>query len=164
MLVQRKNFENQEKSTNDRSPWKAVLSAAFLLLLMSACAQTATLTGSQPLTPDGQPLQPQEAFTDFPDLPIPDGARMDIERTFVFGGEDGWYGQTVITSNGNANQLFDFFKTYLDDMGWQEVTSVRAKTSVLTYLRGPRVLAIQITSSSFSRSEALITVSPAKSG
>ena len=85
---------------------------------------------------------------------------MDIERTFVFGGEEGWYGQTIIQSSGNTNQLFDFFKTYLSDMGWREVTSVRAKNSVLTYIRPARVLSIQISASKFGQSEALITVSP----
>lgn len=138
---------------------------AFVAVVLAGCVpattqQTADLTSSQPTSPDGQPLAPQEAFTDFPDLPIPSGAQMDIQRTFVFGGEDGWYGQTAIQTRSSTNLLFDFYKSYLGEMGWQEVTSVRSMTSVLTYKRGARVLVIQILALPLGKTEALVTVSP----
>ena len=44
--------------------------------------------------------------------------------------------------------------------GWQEVTSVRAIISVLTYERGPRVATIQILSNKIKGTVVTVTMSP----
>ncbi len=44
--------------------------------------------------------------------------------------------------------------------GWQEVTSVRAPTSILTYDQDDRVLAIAIQAATLLGSEITITMSP----
>jgi len=164
MLVQPKTTLRKEKFLGRAHRLRSAAVSAAMLAALTACGQHASLVPHQPEPQPGESLEAQASFTAFPDLPIPNGAEMDIERTFVFGGEDGWYGQTVIQSDGTANQMFDFFKAHLPDMGWREVTSVRAKTSVLTYIRDPRVLAIQISSASLRGAEALVTVSPAQGG
>jgi len=136
-----------------------VLSAAALL---AACAQTTELAPSS--GPGASQTADQAVFAQFPDLPTPAGAKMDVGRTFVLGGNEGWYGQVVIGTSDAPNSIFDFYKKQLPQFGWEEVTSVRAPTSVLTYLRDNRVLAIQITASTLRGSDVTLTVSPREQG
>jgi len=103
-------------------------------------------------------------FTQIPDLPIPPGSTMNIERTFIVGGAESWYGQTMIVAPGGGNTTFDFFKQELPNYGWHELSSVRARTSILTYTRELRVLAIQLTELSLGSTEVMITVSPRGGG
>lgn len=139
----------------------AVLSVA-VVLATTACSQTTELSPSP--GPGGQSSADGATFAQFPDLPTPAGAKMDLERTFVLGGNEGWFGQVVVDTGEPPNAVFDFYKRQLPQYGWEEVTSVRAPTSVLTYLRERRVLAIQITESTLRGSEVTLTVSPREQG
>jgi hypothetical protein len=122
----------------------------------------ATMTQAPPATnADGTVAEPAAGFTQFPDLPFPPGAQMDIENTFIVGSGESWYGQTSIETNLGTNSAFDFYKQQLPDHGWVELSSVRAQTSILTYTREHRVLAIQLAhGNSLTKTNVLITVSP----
>ena len=69
---------------------------------------------------------------------------MDMERTIILGSQDAWTGRVHLRVNMSATKLFEFYKLEMPGFGWQEVTSVRAIISVLTYERGSRVATIQI--------------------
>ena len=98
-------------------------------------------------------------FNQFPNIPIPVGSKINVDKTLVFGSKP-WYGQLVFKSSGNINQLFDFYRENLPQYGWQEVTSVRAPTSILTYSSPERVLAIAIQSATLTGSDITVTASP----
>ena len=98
-------------------------------------------------------------FSQFPNIPIPAGSKINVDKTLVFGSKP-WYGQLVLKSSGNINQLFDFYRENLPQYGWQEVTSVRAPTSILTYSSPERVLAIAIQSATLAGSDITVTASP----
>lgn len=102
----------------------------------------------------------QLAFNRFPDMPLPVGGDIDLDRTLVFGGNESWFGRLVIKVSHGANDMFDFYKQKLGGYGWEEITSIRAATSVLTYARGDRVATIQIQARAIAGSEVAITVSP----
>ena len=137
--------------------------AIVALPLVSGCSQTASFKPeTQTVAADGTVTtsEPAPGFTQIPDLPFPTGAKMNIERTFIVGSGDSWYGQTMIETSSGANSTFDFYKQKLTEYGWNELSSVRAQTSILTYMRNNRVLAIQISQSHLGRAEVMITVSP----
>ena len=143
-----------------------ILSVATLGL--GACAQGTGLAPSA-RTADAQaqmqggaytPPAPEKAFNRFPDIPIPTKAEMDTARTLVFGSGESWYGQLGLETDHNANTMFDFYKQELEGFGWQEITSVRAQLSVLTYERQGRILSIQIQKGSLGGSSITLTVSP----
>ncbi len=100
------------------------------------------------------------SFARFPDLPLPSEAEINLDRTLVFGGDDTWIGRLVINASEDPNDMFDFFKQKLGGYGWEEITSVRAAVSVLTYTRQERVATIQIQGRTLRGSEVTITVSP----
>jgi len=110
---------------------------------------------------DGKDAQGlQHSFTRFPDMPVPEGADINLDRTIVFGAGEDWFGRLVIDVSHSANSMFDYFERELPRFGWEEVTSVRSAVSVLTYTRQERVVTIQVQSSKFRGSVAVITVSP----
>jgi len=106
------------------------------------------------------PPAPQKAFNRFPDIPVPTRAEMDTARTLVFGSGESWYGQLGLDTDHNADSIFDFYKQELAGFGWQEITSVRAQLSVLTYERQGRILSIQIQTGSLGGAFVTLTVSP----
>ncbi len=139
---------------------KAIATVLSLSLVLGACSGR---MGSV-LKPDSgnndQKAPTQASFTRFPDLPMPVKAELDMSKTLVFGTNDAWIGRMVITSSHGSNDMFDFYKQEMPGFGWQEITSVRSETSVMTYTRGERVATIQIASATLRGAKVTITVSP----
>jgi len=145
---------------------------AATALFLGACAQgvglppsTTTMDAqSQPSTGSGQaagaPPAPQKAFNRFPDIPVPSDADMDVKRTIIFGGGESWFGQLGLDTRHGPDAMFDFYKQELSGFGWQEVTSVRAPVSVLTYERQSRILSIQVETGTLGGTKVTLTVSP----
>jgi len=128
-----------------------------IALALAGCAQTASIssTGGAAQVSSTTP----SAFTQFPDIPVPPGSKIVVDKTLVFGSKP-WFGQLTLDSSTSANKAFDFFRANLTSMGWEEVTSVRAPTSILTYANEDRVLAIAIRGGTITGSELTVTVSP----
>ena len=99
-------------------------------------------------------------FTTFPDMPMPVGGDIDVERTLIFGTGEAWFGRMVINTPHGTGDMFTFYREGLPGFGWQEVTSVRAAVSVLTYVRAERVATIQIQARTIRGSDISVTVSP----
>lgn len=165
-----KNIANAKKNSKDQRFMHASTNfqqflGGFLLIAciaaLAGCAETASISGNQAANSaesgSANATAPQPSI--FPDLPIPQGAKMNLDRTLVVGTED-WFGQLVLEASGNAFQMFDFYRNGLTKFGWSEITSVRAPVSVLTYEREQRVLQMQIKGGSLSGSMITITVSP----
>ncbi|MBC8269989.1 MAG: hypothetical protein H8E36_14690 [Rhodospirillaceae bacterium] len=129
-------------------------------LSLGACAGQMGSALSPDPGKDDQKAPTQTSFARFPDLPMPVKAEMDMSKTLVFGTNDEWIGRLVISSSHGPNDMFDFYKQEMTGFGWQEITSVRSDTSVMTYTRGQRVATIQITSATLRGSKITITVSP----
>jgi len=142
---------------------KTLKLTALVVLVSLSTGACANRIGSV-LSPDpgknDQNAPTQASFTRFPDLPMPVKAKMDMSKTLVFGTNDAWIGRMVISSSHGSNDMFDFYKQEMPGFGWQEITSVRSDTSVMTYTRGQRVATIQITSATLSGAKVTITVSP----
>jgi len=142
-----------------QSRWRRI--AVFTILAgVAGCNQTTPMIASSNLPADNRSsVARTSAFSQFPDIPVPAGAKMIVDKTLVFGSEP-WFGQLALNTTSGPGPMFDFFRQNLPDHQWEEVTSVRAPTSILTYLRDNRVLAIAIQGSTLGGSDVTITVSP----
>ena len=138
-----------------------VIPSTFLamILILGACAQSVGLspTPTSSMAPS-QPSQP--SFAQFQDIPIPPGSRMNLDRTVILGAPASWIGRPALNANQNPAVVFDFFKQRTTEFGWQEVTTVRAATSFMTFTRSNRVLNIQIRAKTLQGSEVDLTISP----
>ncbi len=130
-------------------------------ILVGGCEQTAGIAPtSGPVTSDagGTPALPQ-----FNDVFVPPGSKLYVERTIVLG-ENPWYGQLALATSGEAHALFEQYRRDMIGLGWQEVTSIRAQVSTLTFTREDRVATVQIQASRLRGSDVTITVSPRGTG
>jgi hypothetical protein len=136
------------------------LFALTFLFAISACDKTSPLIGSSKLPlKKGPPAKTSVAYAQFPDIPIPSGAAINIEKTLVFGSKP-WFGQLSLSTSTSVAYVFDFYRSNLPQYKWQELASVRAKSSFLTYDSEDRVLSITIEGSTIRGAEVLVTVSP----
>lgn len=138
-----------------------IVSAASLLALLSACSM---FSSSTPIAPssrssEGATMDKTQA-QQFTDIPIPAGARMDLDRTLILGPRDTWIGRLVYTSGAAPNDLFEFYNRELPRFGWTGITAVRAGTSVLSFSRGERIATVQINRTTLGSSEVSVTISP----
>jgi len=133
----------------------AVLCWAFFVL--AACSQVSavTATGGENAK-NGKDAPP---VAQYPDIPIPKGAKRNIDKTVVVGSQT-WFGQLSLDTSYSADSMFDFYQRELPNFGWRKLTSVRAPTSVLSYDREDRVLTIAIQPNRIRGSEVTVTVSP----
>ena len=85
---------------------------------------------------------------------------MDMEHTIILGSQDTWTGRVYLQVEMSVNKLFEFYKLEMPGFGWQQVTSVRATISVLTYQLGKRVATVQILNKKIQGAVVIITMSP----
>ena len=100
------------------------------------------------------------SFSLFPDIIVPAGATMDVDRSLVLGGRDEWIGRLSMDVRGEPSQVYDFFISKMPVKRWQEITTVRSEISVLTYSRDERIATIQIKRKTLGGCKVDVTVSP----
>ena len=113
---------------------------------------------SKPAKPGEQ--KPQIGFAQFPDIPIPAGAKMDTGRSLVLGSRSAWIGRLAIRIGQSSSSIYDFYIQEMDRFGLRKISSVRSEVSVLTYQQTDRIATIQIWNASLGGAKIDITVSP----
>lgn len=122
----------------------------FVSIFLCGCA-------SEPLPlngVDGNPIP--QAFANFPDIPFPEKAYLNLGDTKALGSGDNWIGSLVFTAPYNASRIYDFYISEMPKNRWIEVAVVRARISQMTYFRDSR--AIQILIESLKENESRITI------
>ena len=109
----------------------AIRGSGIVAVLLAAGLLNVTSTKVDPASSPSE--QAKAAFAQFTDLPIPEGAEMDLEKTLILGSQESWIGRLVLETGQSAPELFDFYQLEMTRFGWSEVTAVRADISVLTY-------------------------------
>ena len=140
---------------------RILLVTIITLFFLSGCTKNGVplmssgVSGSEGLPPE------QLSFAKFKDIPIPDGAVMDMENTVIFGSDDEWFGRLSLMPNLSHAETFDFFRYEMPNLNWKEITNVRSTSSVLSYEKENRVVTIQITNS-YGKTLCAVNMSPKK--
>ena len=132
------------------------------LTLLSACTESPSLSLSSRTNPQTAP--PNASYAQFTDIPVPAGAKMDLDRTLVFGEKNLWIGRLVFSTELGASDTYDFFTTELPRFGWQPITVLRSRTNILIYTRDNRAATLEITGQKLGGSTVFFSVSPLNSG
>lgn len=141
-----------------------LLTYGILALAIGACAETAGIQPTSAPSADGQSgATNRPALAQFNDIFVPPGSKIYVENTLVFG-TDPWYGRLVLGASQDMNTVFDLYRRDMPGLGWQEVTSIRAPISILTYLRDNRVMTVQLQRTTLGGSEITLTSSPRETG
>lgn len=86
----------------------------------------------------------EEVFKQFTDIPIPNDADLDLEQSLVLGTEDGWIGRLSLDVSHPMIDMYAFYTREMPRFSWQQLTTVRARISTMTYRRGARVATITL--------------------
>lgn len=95
-----------------------------------------------------------------PDLPFAPGTTIDTDRTLVLGSGERWMGRMALKSNLKTTQAYQYYLDQMPAFGWESITAVQGKTSVLTWVRGERAATVEIGAGALSGSSIDITVGP----
>jgi len=141
---------------------KYIFSILFLIIvLLGACTRNGVpLLSTSVSGVEGLPAE-QLSFAKFKDIPIPDGALMDMKNTVIFGSDDEWFGRLSLVPNLSHAETFDFFRFEMPNLSWKEITNVRATSSVLSYEKDDRIVTIQI-ANAYNKTICSINMSPKK--
>jgi hypothetical protein len=124
--------------------------AVILAALMLASCSTSP-TSPPPTDTTGTPAAGQRTgFGDFPDIALPSGTSIDLDRSLVLGTGREWVGRLAFTARGGVAETYDYFRMEMPRLGWTEVSSLRAATSLLVFQQGPRIATIQLAGRSFA--------------
>ncbi|MEE2997165.1 MAG: hypothetical protein VX700_08465 [Pseudomonadota bacterium] len=147
-----------------RSDYRFGLIALAIGMLTAACVPVSGTTSSSNETSSGETststARTAVGFAQFSDIAVPAGARMDVERSLVLGTRDDWIGRLSMATGQGPSMTYDFFLREMPKFRWQEITTVRSETSVLTYSRENRIATIQISKKTLGGSKIDVTVSP----
>ena len=127
-------------------------------LTLASC--TPTSSGPTEQGRSASATRTASGFAQFPDIAVPSGATMDVDRSLVLGARENWIGRLSMNVPGDAPKTYEFFLREMPKFKWQEITTVRSEVSVLTYSRDNRIATIQITKRTLRGSAVDITVSP----
>lgn len=121
--------------------------------LVSCSAERTPITGI-----DGSAIPP--AFANFPDIPFPNQAYIDLSETKALGSGENWIGSLVFSAPYTPSEVFDFYMSEMPKLNWTEVATVRARVSHMTYIRRSRAVQILIEIDDSSNSVVTITAIP----
>ena len=130
----------------------------ILLLVLTACASDKPILKGV----DGNEIPP--AFANFPDVPFPEKAYVDLEQTKALGSGDNWIGSLAFDCPYNASRIYDFYVSEMPKLKWIEVATVRARISQMTYVRDNRAIQILIESDGADDACVTLTAIPNQSG
>lgn len=130
-----------------------------LITMLLVCGLAACSSEKTPITGiDGSAIPP--AFANFPDIPFPNQAYIDLSDTKALGSGENWIGSLVFTAPYTPSEVFDFYMSEMPKLNWIEVATVRARVSHMTYIRGQRAVQILIEMDSSDSSLITLTAIP----
>jgi len=126
----------------------------------STDSTAAPVTGNSPQASEGR----ANSFAQFSDIPIPVDAQMDLGQTLVLGDQEGWIGRLSLDVTHDMTDMYAFYEQEMPRFGWEQITTVRARISTMTYRRGPRVATITLQPTLTDGTAVDFTVAPARAG
>lgn len=107
-----------------------------------ATAVLATACGSLPGNSSTRELGDPVGY--LPDLPLPPGTKIDLERTLILGGSPDWSGRVTGQAPLGEEELIRHFREELGKTGWKLVAIARSKSSLMTFTNATRVASIEV--------------------
>jgi len=100
-------------------------------------------------------------FSQFSDIPVPSGAKLNLDRTIIIGSsQEEWTGRLSFSNWQSTTENYDFFMGELPKFGWVQIAQIRSEIGILTYQNGNRIMMIKIQEATLWGSEIEMIVSP----
>ena len=95
-------------------------------------------------TPMEVTLQSKPGFANITDVPIPESAKIDINKSMVMGGGDAWTGHLVYTTKRSHVEVIDFVTRNMLARRWSKVSELRGIETVITFMKNHRVATVRV--------------------
>jgi hypothetical protein len=131
---------------------------SFLVLsfFVLSCASTSKPQTESPASSD----QGERAlYTDFDDILVPSGMKLDKKESFVYGTSRSRVGILIYDGRVDPASLADFFQNNMQKDGWRMISSFKYREYLLTFVKEDRACVISIVEKLFS-TMASIRVGP----
>lgn len=102
----------------------------------------------------------ESKLLDLGDFTLPAGSKLDDASTMVVGTDTRWFGRVVLRTTLTSVDTYNHFVGTMNGSGWNLITAVQGKTSVLTFVRGERVATVMIEGPALSSTLVTIMVTP----
>lgn len=131
------------------------------VLLGAAAILSSCAVGDTDLPATARPENaPVADFQPVTDIPIPEGASLDTERSLILSSRDQWTGRVVMKVGIPAAKAFAFYQQEMPNFRWTPVMSVQSDISVLTFTRENRAATVQVQARRLIGSLVTITIAP----
>lgn len=138
-------------------------------LVLAACSSmpgssSSSSSGASSSSGTSSSAKSSSAYQPVSDVPIPAGTKINTDKSVILGQGDKWFGRMVLVTDRPSTQAYTYYQEQMPTFGWEQVTAVQGKTSILTFTRADRAATLEINPGTLSGSEVAITVSPRQSG
>jgi hypothetical protein len=131
---------------------------------MPGSSSSSSSGGSSSSSSSTSSAKSTSAYQPVSDVPIPAGTKINTDKSVILGQGDKWFGRMVLVTDRPSTQAYTYYQEQMPTFGWEQVTAVQGKTSILTFTRGERAATLEINPGTLSGSEVAITVSPRQTG
>ncbi len=138
-----------------------LLRVGCVLFLLNACAGSETELPAT-VRPGGAESAPD--FRPVSDIPIPEGASLDNERSLILSSRDQWTGRIVMKVSQSPSKAFAFYQREMPAFRWDPVMSVQSEISVLTFIREDRAATVQVQPRTIGGALIIVTIAPRQAG
>ena len=133
----------------------------FVIVLFTAILSGCFFKKFAIRSPSGSANATKANFQPVKDVPIPSNSKLDNDRSLILNTADKWTGRIVLEAEPPMSKLFAYYGTEMRKLGWTPVARVMGETSVLTFMRGERVVTVQISPNTMSEGSVItVTMSP----
>jgi len=133
----------------------------FVIVLLAAILSGCFFKRFAIRSPSGSANAVKAKFEPVKDVPIPSNSKLDHDRSLILNTPDRWTGRIVLEADPPMSKLFSYYGTEMPKLGWTPVARVLGGTSVLTFIRGERVVTVQIAPNSMSDGSVVtVTMTP----
>ena len=128
------------------------IAALSAVLALGACATNSQSSGGK--------ASPVAEYSPVSDVPIPSGTKINTEKSLILGMPANWVGKIVLDVDRPTTQAVTYYQQQMPTFGWEQVTEVQGKISVITYIHGDRAATVTIAPGLTTGSDVTVTVSP----
>lgn len=133
----------------------------FVIVLFAAILSGCYFSKFAIRSPSGSANATKVKFEPVKDVPIPSNSKLDHDRSLILNTPDRWTGRIVLEADPPMSKLFAYYGTEMPKLGWTPVARVLGGTSVLTFIRGERVVTVQISPNSMTDGSVVtVTMTP----
>tara|TARA_Y100001960_G_scaffold331444_1_gene428455 strand:+ start:3175 stop:3612 length:438 start_codon:yes stop_codon:yes gene_type:complete len=109
-----------------------------------APAQKYTNEAGEEQTEEQQQQLAAALLSDFPDIPVPVGYRVDLTQSTSFYSANYSAGKITLIGSSPSGALFTFFAEQMQANGWSLVNKMQSEVSILNFAKPGKFVSVQI--------------------